>query len=94
MNPNRKIDMIPTPEIPFEGVSPWRVAFATWDDMAATSESATARLKDPHTNLKGRSINGPNMIMISGELALCDEGSSRWLMNQTQRPSRTPELCK
>jgi hypothetical protein len=51
MNPKRNIDMIPTPEIAFEGEFPLSVAAATCDDIAATSDSADAKLKDPQTNL-------------------------------------------
>lgn len=51
MKPKRNIDIIPTPEIALDGTSPFSVAAATWDDMAATSERAAAKLNDPQTNL-------------------------------------------
>jgi hypothetical protein len=49
------MDMMPTPEMALEGVSFFREAAATCEDMAATRESATARVQDPQANLKGKS---------------------------------------
>ena len=51
MNPKRKMDMIPTPEIPFDGLCPSAVVAATCEDIAATRERALARPKEPHMNL-------------------------------------------
>jgi len=46
------MEKIPTPEIAFEGTSPFELAAATCEDIAATSESAAARLQDPQANLR------------------------------------------
>ena len=47
IHPKRKMEKMPTPEMTFDGVFPCEVAVATWEDIAATRESAAARENEP-----------------------------------------------
>lgn len=94
IHPNKKMDIIPTPEIALEGTSFTAVAAATCDDIAATRDSAAARLKDPQTNLDWLWANVWKYVISCAEigLTLFSFRSSHWWQIQRLLQNRIPLL--